>query len=187
MLVQLLHPQLRFLIFRQHAQEWICGVWMKLWKHYMTLFAVDACTNSQGSPVCSCARCAPGPGGVSDCALSGAKWSQQQKKRKQSLTFRKVSFQFFPLFTAISYPRIQNKSSTSQTILPRRMISRADRRPEKNSDEYTESRLSLYLFCKRILSNAKRVHICWISNLHISALNLSHASVFFRLKQPKTR
>ena len=35
--------------------------------------AVAACFKSQGRPVCSCSRCAPGAGGGIGCALSGKK------------------------------------------------------------------------------------------------------------------
>jgi hypothetical protein len=65
------------------------------------------------------------------------------------------------------------------------MIYLADHRPEKNSDEYTESLLWFYLFCDRIISRAQLVHICSITNLHVSAPNLPHSSVCFRLKQSK--
>ena len=64
----------------------------------------------------------------------------------------------------------------------KKMISPDDHRPEKNSDEYTESILWLYHFCDRIISGAKCVHICWITNLFVSTPNLSHSSVCCRLK-----
>ena len=35
--------------------------------------AVGTCIKSQGRPVCSCSRSAPGAGGRIDCALSGKK------------------------------------------------------------------------------------------------------------------
>ena len=35
--------------------------------------AVVICVKSQGGPVCSCSRCAPGAGGGIGCALSGKK------------------------------------------------------------------------------------------------------------------
>jgi hypothetical protein len=62
------------------------------------------------------------------------------------------------------------------------MIYLADHRLEKNSDEYTESILWFYLFCDRIISIAKLVLICWITNLYVSAPDLPHSSVYFRLK-----
>ena len=74
--------------------------------------AVSTCFKSQGRPVCSCSR----------CALSGKKWNQPQSKRKQRVTFKKVSFQFFRLFTPISSSRIGNKSWTSQMSLLKKMI-----------------------------------------------------------------
>ena len=42
----------------------------------------------------------------------------------------------------------------------KKIVYLADHRIEKNSDEYIESLLWLYLFCDRIISSAKRVHIC---------------------------
>ena len=79
--------------------------------------AVATCTKSQGRPVCSCSRRAPGAGGGIGCALAGKKWNQSQLKRKQRLTFETVSFQFFLLFAPISSLRIWNKLSTSHTSL----------------------------------------------------------------------
>ena len=68
--------------------------------------AVGICTNSQGRPVCFCSRCAPGTGGGIGCALSEKKWNQQPSKRKQRLTFKRVSVQSFLLFAPISSSRI---------------------------------------------------------------------------------
>ena len=92
---------------------------------------------------------------------------------------------FFLLPTTISSSRIGNKSLTSQTSLSKKDDLSADHRLEKNSDEYTESILWFYLFCDRIISSAKLVHICWITYLFVSTPNLPHSSVCFRLKQPK--
>ena len=142
--------------------------------------------------MCSCSRCAPAAGGGIGCApaagggigcaLSRKKRNQQPLKRKQRLTLKRVSLQLFLLFTPISSSRIENKSSTSQTSLLKKMIYLADHRPEKNLDEYTESILWLYLSGDRSISGAKRVHICWITNLFVSTPNLSHSSVCCRLK-----
>ena len=180
MLVQRLHliPE-RFLTFSQHAPEWIFGVEVKWRKHYVAL--LGTCIKSQGRPVCSCSHCVPGAGGGIGCALSGKKRNQQRSKRKQI----DIQESFFLLFTTISSSRIGNKSSTSQTSLLKKMIYLADHRPEKNSDEYKDSMLWLYLFCDRIISSVKLVHICWITNLHISAPNLLHSPAYFLLKQPR--
>ena len=67
-----------------------------------------ACIKSQ-RPVCSCSRCALGAGGGIGCALSRKKWEQHPLKRKQRLSFNKVSFQFFLLFTSICSSRICSK------------------------------------------------------------------------------
>ena len=82
--------------------------------------AVGTCTKSRGRLVCSCSRCSPGTGGGIGCALSGKKWNQIQSKRKQSLTFKRVSFQFILSFTPISSSRICRKSLTSQTSLSKK-------------------------------------------------------------------
>ena len=92
---------------------------------------------------------------------------------------------FFLLSTPISSSRIGNKSSISQTSLLRKMIYLADHRLEKNSDEYTESILWLDIFCDRIISSAKRVHIYWITDLFVSAPNLRHSSACFRWKESR--
>ena len=144
--------------------------------------AVGNCIHSQGRPVCSCFRCAPGGGGGIDCALWGEKWNQQPSKRKQRLTSKKICF-FNPQRYLLQ--EFEMNSSTSQTSLLKNMIYLADRRPEKNSDEYTESILWFYLFCDGMISSAKRVHICWITNLFVSAPDLPHSSVCFRFKQLK--
>ena len=144
--------------------------------------AVGTWIKSQGRPVCSCSRCAPGVGGGISCALFGNKWNQQPSKRKRRLTLKRVSFQFFVLFTSISSSRIFSESLTSQTSLLRKIIYLADHCPEKNVGEYTESILWPYLFCGGIIPSAKLVHICWIPNLYASAPNLSHSSVNFRWK-----
>ena len=78
---------------------------------------VGTCIKSQGRPVCSCSFRTPGAGGSIDCALSGKKWTQLPSKRKQRLRFKKVSFQFFLLFTPIFSSRIWNQSWISQTSL----------------------------------------------------------------------
>ena len=79
--------------------------------------AVGTYIKSQGRPVSSCSRCAPGAGGGIGCALSGKKWNQPQSKRKHKWTFKKVSFQFFLLLTLISSSRICSESSILQTSL----------------------------------------------------------------------
>ena len=61
----------------------------------------------------------------------------------------------------------------------------ADHCPVKYSDEYKDSILWLYLFGDRIISSIKHAHICWITNPFVSAPNLPHSSVSFRLKQTK--
>ena len=65
------------------------------------------------------------------------------------------------------------------------MIYLTDHRPEKKSDECSETLLWLYLFDDRIISSVKLVHISCITNLFVSAPNLPHSSVCFWLKQPK--
>jgi hypothetical protein len=65
------------------------------------------------------------------------------------------------------------------------MIDLADHLLEKNSDENTESILWLYLFCDRIISNAKLVYICWTTDLYVSAPKFPHSSVCFRFRQRK--
>ena len=82
--------------------------------------AVSTLIKSQGRPVCSCSRCAPGVGGGIDCALSEKRWNQPQSKRKQRLIFKKVSFQLFLLLTPISSSKIRNNSSTSSRSLPKK-------------------------------------------------------------------
>jgi hypothetical protein len=135
--------------------------------------AVGTSIKSQGRPVCTCSR----------CALSEKRWNHLQSKIKQRLTFKKVSFQFFLLFTTTSF--CQEFEMNHQLLRPHfleKMIYLADHCPEKNSDEYTESIRWFYLFCDRMISTAKRVHICWINYHFVSAPNLSHSSVCFRLK-----
>ena len=147
MLVQLLHliPE-RFLTFNQHAQEWILGVWVKWRKHYAVLLALDTCIKSQGRPVCSRSRCAPGVGDGLSCALSGKKWNQQQTKRKQGFTRNKVFF-FYPQQHLLQ--ALEINSSTPKNSLLKKMIYLADHPPEKNWNEYTESILWLYLVLRR--------------------------------------
>ena len=104
------------------------------------------------------------------------------RKEMKSTTIKKkteidTQQSFFILSTTISSSRIWNKSSTSQTLLLKKRLYLADHRSEKNSDEYTESILWFNLFCERIISSAKLVHICWITNLFVSAPNLPHSSV----------
>ena len=92
---------------------------------------------------------------------------------------------FFLESTEISSSRIGNKSSTSPNSLSKKKtIYLADHRPEKNSDGYTEFILWCYLFCDGIISSAKLVHTCWITNLYVSTPNLPHSLIWFRLKQP---
>ena len=143
--------------------------------------AVDTRIKCRGRPVCSCSRCATDAGGGIGCALSGKKWNQQQSNRKQIDTQESL----FLLSTPISSSRICSETSTTQTSLIRKLVYLADHRPEKNLDEYVEAILCLYPFCDRITSSAKRVHICWITNLHISAPNLLHSPAYFLLKQPR--
>ena len=143
--------------------------------------AVGICIKSQGRPICSCSRCATDAGGGICCALSGKKGNQQQSNRKQIDTQESL----FLLSTPISSSRICSESSTTQTSLIRKLVYLADQRPEKNLDEYVEATLWLYPFCDRIISSAKFVHICWMNYLFVSAPNLPHSSVCFRLKQPK--
>ena len=112
------------------------------------------------------------------------------RKEMKSKTIEKeteidIQERFFLLFTIVSSSRICSKSLTSQTSLLKKMIYLADHRPETNSDEYTELIFWLYLFCDRIISSAKRVHICWITNHYVYASSPPHSSVCFRLKQPR--
>ena len=137
--------------------------------------AAGTCIKAQGRPGRSCSRCTPSAGGGMGCALPGKKYYRQQSKRKQRLTFEKVFF-FYPQ----QYLR-QEFEINHQLLIPyflKRMICLADHPQE----EYTESILSLVLFCNRIISSAKLVLICWIACLFVSASNLPHSSLCFRLK-----
>ena len=144
--------------------------------------AVGTFIKSPGRPFCSCSRCAPGAGGGLGCAMSGKKWNQQPSKRNQGLTFKKV-FLFYPQQYLLQ--ELEINPSTSQTSRLKKMIYLAGHRLETNSDEDTESILWFSLFCDRIISSAKLVHICWITYLIVSAPNLPYASFYFRVKQPK--
>ena len=204
--------------------------------------AIGICIKSQGRPVCSCSRCAPGAVGGIDCALSETKWNQPQSKRKQGLTFKKA---FSLIYNNISFKnwkgiinfsdltsRKGDQSSWSPSTEKGDQSSwspstekgdqsswspstekgdqsswspstekgdqsswspsteKGDQSSwspstEKNLDKYTESILWLYLFCDRIISSAKRVHICWTTNLYVSAPNLPHSLAYFRLEQRK--
>ena len=74
-------------------------------------------------------------------------------RRSQGRLFRKGSANLWMSVTC--------RSLTSQTSLStKKMIYLADHRPEKNSDEYSESIRWLYLFCDKIITSAKLVHIC---------------------------
>ena len=144
--------------------------------------AVSTCVKSQGRPVCRCSRSTAGAGGGLGCALSGKKWNQPPSKRNQRLTFKKVFFFYSQQYLL---QELEISSSTSQTSLLRKVIYLDDYRREENSDEDTESILCCYLFCDRIISSAKRVHVCWITYLFVSPPNLPHSSVCCWLKQPK--
>lgn len=142
--------------------------------------AVGTCVKSQGRPVCRCSRYAPGTWGDIGCALSGKKWIRQLSKRNQRLTLKNVFF-FYP-----QQYLLQESDINHQLLRPhflKKMIYVADHRPEKNSDEYTESIRWFYLFCDRIVSRAKLVHICWITYLFVSAPNLQHSPVCFQWEQ----
>ena len=138
--------------------------------------AVVTCIKSQGRPVCNCYRCTPGTGGRIGCVLSGKKGDQQRSKRKQRLTLEKVFF-FYP--QQYFLPEFEINSSTSQTSLLGKMMYLADRCPKKNSDEFTESILWVYLFCDRIISSAKRVHVHMLNHLFFCLR--SKSSTFFSL------
>ena len=109
MVVQWLHQILKmFLIFRQHAPrmdiwdliedakalcravEYLYQIWRK------TTSAVVRVVH-QALEVISAVHC------------QRKKWNQEQSKRKQGLTFKKVSFQLFFLFILISSSRIWNE------------------------------------------------------------------------------
>ena len=180
MLVQLLQliPE-RFLTFSQHAQEGICVVEAKLRKHMWRcwyLYQISRKTRLQlfswYTRRWGCYR---------QCTV---------RKEMKSTTIEKktkidILETFFLLSTTISSSTICSKSSTPQISLLKKLIYLAYHCPEKNSNDYTESILWLYVFCDRIISNAKLVHICWIAYLFVSAPNLPHSSVYFRVKQPK--
>ena len=144
--------------------------------------AIGICIKSQGRPVCSCSRCAPGAVGGIDCALSETKWNQPQSKRKQGLTFKKA---FSLIYNNISFKNWKGIINFSDLTSRKGDQSSWSPSTEKNLDKYTESILWLYLFCDRIISSAKRVHICWTTNLYVSAPNLPHSLAYFRLEQPK--
>ena len=155
------------------------------WSEVAIALCGAACTKSRGRPVCSCSHCAPGTGGGIGWALSGKRWSQQPAKRKQGLTFKKVfsSFDFYSHASLLQ--EVERNHQLLRLRFLKKMIYLADHRPERKSDKYTESILCFYLLCDAITSNAKLVHICWITNLYISAPNLLHSSVCCRLKKPK--
>ena len=180
MLVQLLNliPK-KLLLFCQHAPEWISEVQLQSRKRYVALLAVDTCIKSQRRPVCSCSRCAPGAGDGIDCALSGKKWNEPQSTRNQRLTFKKVFFFY-------SHPSLQEFEINHPLLRPhflKEVIYLADHCPEKNSDEYKESILLLYLFRDRIIPSTNLVYICWITYLFVSAPNLQHSPVCFQWEQ----
>ena len=164
MLVQLLHliPE-KFLIFRQHASEWILGVWVKLRKHYVALLVLVSNLNEDQSAVVL----------VVHQVLQGVSAVHCQERNE------------------ISNHRKENrcwhsrKFLSSVSLSKKNMIYLADHRTEKNSDEYTESIFWLYLFCDSMISSVKLVHICWITNLYVSAPNRPYSSVCFRLELPR--
>ena len=99
------------------------------------------------------------------------------RKEMKSTTMEKkteldIQESFFHLLTTISSSRIGTKSSASQTSILRKMIYLADHHPNKKSDEDRESILWFYLLCDRIISSTKLVHICWITDLFVSAPSL---------------
>ena len=71
---------------------------------------------------------------------------------------------FFPVLSFLDnnlfFTNLKEIRQLLRPHFPKKMILLTDQRPEKNSDEYTESIIWLYLFGGRIISSAKRVHIC---------------------------
>ena len=110
--------------------------------------AIGICIKSQGRPVCSCSRCAPGAVGGIDCALSETKWNQPQSKRKQGLTFKKA---FSLIYNNISFKNWKGIINFSDLTSRKGDQSSWSPSTEKNLDKYTESILWLYLFCDRII------------------------------------
>ena len=92
---------------------------------------------------------------------------------------------FFLLSKTISSSRIWNWSRTFQTSLSRKGDLCNWSPSREKLEEYTESILRLCLVYDRVISSAKRVHICWVTYLHVSTADLPHSSVCFRVKQPK--
>ena len=95
--------------------------------------AVGSWIKYQGRPVCSRSRL---------CTV--------RKERKSTTIKKKIEIDtqesFSLLFTTISSSRIVTESLASQDSCLREMIYLADHRLKKNSDEYIESILWLYLF-----------------------------------------
>ena len=152
MLVQLLHliPE-RFLTFSQHAQEWIFGVWVKLRKHYVALLVLVSNLKEDPSAVVLVVHQALEVVSAVHCQER----NEINNHRKENRDWH--SRKFFSFIHSQSL--LQELEINHQLLRPhflKKMIYLADHRPEKNSDEYTESILWLYLFCDRIISSAKR-------------------------------
>ena len=160
MLVHWLHLiSERFLIFSQHAQEWIFGVSVKRRKHYVALLVLESNLKEDPSAVVLVVHQALEA--VSAVHCSEINEINNHRKENRDWHSRKL---------------------LSSTSLLKKMIYLADQRSERNTDEYTESIIWFTLFCKTIISSAKRVLICWIANLFASAPNLSHSPVCFQVK-----
>ena len=121
-------------------------------------------------------------------------WRRDQlgtvRKEMKSTTIEKktdgdIQESFFPilyfLHTSLFFKNFHGIIYFSYVTFKKRMYL-ADHRPEEKSEEYTSSILRFYLFCGRIISSAKLIHTCWITYLFVSAPDLPHASVCFRLK-----
>ena len=184
MLFPMVHPiPERFLIISQHAQEWIVGVWVNLGNHYVALLIRVSNLKEDQSAVVLVVHQAQEAGSAVHCQERNEIENHRIENRDwHSREFLGCSFFY-------SHPcLLQEFERNHQLLRPRfrkKMLYLADHRPEKNSDEYTESLLWLYLFYDRITSSAKLILICCITNIFVSAPNLPHSSVCFRLKQPK--
>ena len=181
MLLQLLHPQERFLIFCQHAQDWIFGVWVKLRKYYVALLVLVLNLEEDQSAVVLVVHQALEVVSAVHCQERNEINNHRNGDRDWP-TGKVSSSSFFYLHRSL-LPELEINSSTSQTSLLKKVIYLADHLPEKNSDEYTESILWFYLFCDRVIARTKLVRICCITNPFVST---PESSTFFGLLPSKT-
>ena len=184
MLVQLLHliPE-KWLTFSQHAAEWIFGVDVKLWKHYVALFVLVPNLKEDQSAVFLLVHQVL----VVVSTVHRQERNQISNHRKENRAWH--SRKFFPVLPFYSHQSLLRKLEINHQLLRPHFLSKmtylADHRPEKISDEYKEPLLWFFLFCDSMISSANPVLIWWITNLFVFTPNLPHSSFCFRLKQPK--